>query len=90
MAVGTVGRGFSAELNRLANGGTYPSPNNFLGDNKAASTWAGEAGLEVIDALNHKNGNTNPKNYLGLNAVCNALAGTTGLEATEALRRISS
>lgn len=90
MAVGEIGRGFSAELNRLANGGTYPSDANFKGDNQAASVWAGTIGLEVIHALNLKQGITNPSNYLGLNAVCNALAGTTGLEAPEALRRISS
>ena len=90
MAVGEVGRGFSAELNRLANGGTYPSDANFKGDNEAASVWASTTGLEVIHALNLKYGVTNPSNYLGLNAVCNALAGTAGLEAPEALRRISS
>lgn len=91
MAVGEVGRGLSAELNRLANGGTYPSPNNFVGDNRAASTWAGESSpVDVIDALNHKAGRTNPANYKGLNSIANELAGTTGLEAPEALRRISS
>ena len=91
MAVGEIGRGLSAELNRLANGGTYPTPNNFKGDNAAASTWAGESNpVDVIDALNHKAGRTNQSTYAGLNAVANELASTSGLEAQEALRRISS
>ena len=90
MAVGEFGRGFSAELNRLANGGTYPAPTAFRGDNEAASVWAGTHSLEVIDALNLKAGITNPTLYKGLNAVCNYLAGTTNLEAAEALRQISS
>ena len=89
MAVGDVGRGLSAELNRLANGGTYPAVSAFVGDNRAASTWAGESSpVDIIDALNHKAGRTNPATYSGLNAVANELAGTTGLEAPEALRRI--
>jgi len=87
--VGEFGRGFSAELNRLANGGIYPSPNNFKGDNAAAAAWTGISGFELIGTLNRKKGITNPSLYMGLNAVCNALAGTTGLEAPEALRRIN-
>ena len=86
---GELGRGFSAELNRLANGGTYPSPTAFKGDNAAAAQWAGVSGLELIGSLNRKQGITNPSLYMGINAVCNALAGTTDLEAPEALRRIS-
>lgn len=90
MAIGEFGRGFSAELNRLANGGTYPAPTAFKGDNEAASVWAGTSGLEVIEALNLKAGITNPSQYKSLNSVCNYLASTTGLEAQEALRQISS
>lgn len=90
MATGEFGRGFIAELNRLANGGTYPLDSAFKGENEAASVWAGTHGLEVIHALNLKAGITNPANYMGLNAVCNYLAGTTGYEAAEALRRIAS
>jgi hypothetical protein len=91
MAVGEVGRGLSAELNRLANGGTYPAPSAFKGDNAAASTWAGlSSPVDVVDALNHKAGRTDPSTYKGLNAVANELAGTTGLEIIEALRSISA
>ena len=89
MAIGTLGGSLTAELNRLANGGTYPAPTAFKGDNAAAATWAAVSGLDLIGSLNSKQGITNPKLYMGINAVCNALAGTTGLEAPEALRNIS-
>ena len=91
MTVGTFGRAtLSSELNRLANGGVYPSPDNYLGDNLAANTWAGSSNLDLLGALNYKAGITDKAQFLGLNAVCNLLAGTTGNEATEALRLISS
>ncbi len=90
MAIGTSGGSLTAELNRLANGGTYPDPTAFKGDNAAAAAWAAVNGLELIGSLNSKQGITNPKLYMGINAVCNALAGTTGLEAPEALRLIST
>jgi hypothetical protein len=89
MAIGTLGGSLTAELNRLANGGTYPIPTAFKGDNAAAAQWAGVSDLELIGSLNRKQGITNPSLYMGINAVCNALAGTTGLEAPEALRLIS-
>jgi len=40
MAVGELGRGLQAELNRLANGGTYPTPDKFLDAQGAANKWA--------------------------------------------------
>jgi hypothetical protein len=90
MAVGTLGSTFSAELNRLANGGTYPAILAWQADNLAANTWAGTTNLDVQGALNRKAGNTDPKTFLDINGVCNLLASTSSLEATEALRRISS
>lgn len=90
MAVGTLGSTFSAELNRLANGGTYPSMLAVKGDNEAANVWAGTTNLDVQGALNRKAGKTNPTAFLDINGVCNLLATTSNLEATEALRRISS
>jgi hypothetical protein len=50
----------------------------------AANIWAGTTGLELLDALNRKAGNTLP-NYRDMNAVCNQLAGTTNLEAQDAM-----
>jgi hypothetical protein len=90
MAVGTLGSTFSAELNRLANGGTYPAILAWKADNLAANIWAGTTNLDVQGALNRKAGNTDPKTFLDINGVCNLLASTSSLEATEALRRISS
>jgi hypothetical protein len=90
MATGDVGSPLAAELNRLANGGTYPLRTAFLGTAKAANVWAGTTGLEVVGALNAKQGITDPKLFLDLDGICNALAGTTGLAAPAALRTITS
>jgi hypothetical protein len=90
MAVGTLGSTFSAELNRLANGGTYPAILAYKADNLAANTWANTTNLDVQGALNRKAGKTDPKTFLDINGVCNLLASTSNLEAAEALRRISS
>ena len=90
MAVGTLGSTFIAELNRLANGGTYPAISAWKADNAAANAWAGTTGLDVQGALNRKAGKTDPKTFLNINGICNLLASTSDLEAPEALRRISS
>lgn len=90
MAVGNLGSPFSAELNRLANGGTYRTPLNVVGDNLAANQWAGTTGESIQGALNRKDGRTDPKTFLDIQGICNVLAGTSGLGAPEALRRISS
>ena len=90
MAVGTLGSTFIAELNRLANGGTYPAISAWKADNAAANAWAGTTGLDVQGALNRKAGKTDPKTFLNINGICNLLASTSNLEAPEALRRISS
>ena len=90
MAVGNPGSPFLAELNRLANGGTYRTPLNVVGDNLAANQWAGVTGHSVQGALNRKDGRTDPITFLDIQGICNVLAGTDGLAAPEALRRISS
>lgn len=76
-----------AELNRLANGGTYPNPKSYLDEAGAANKYAGTTGLEAIGALNKKAGNSGT-NWKDLQGVANQLAGTTGLGVVEALRRI--
>jgi hypothetical protein len=81
---------FCGELNRLANGGTYPARTVFLDSQGAANKWAGTSGLPVVGALNKKLGVTNPSLFLDLTGVCNALAGTTGKSAVAALRGIAS
>lgn len=87
---GTAGSTFCSELNRLANGGTYPLLTAYLDDQGAANKWAGTTGLAVQGALNAKLGITDKKLYKGLGAVCNALAGTTGKSPVDALRGIDS
>lgn len=86
MAIGNVGSSLTAELNRLANGGTYPAMTAYLDEQGAANKWAGTTGLGTIAALNKKAGVTDPKLYKDIDGICNALASTTGLAAPAALR----
>lgn len=90
MAVGIAGSTLVAELNRLANGGTYPARTVFLDEAGAANKWAGTTGYATVGALNIKNGVTDKKLWLDIVGVCNALAGTTNKSAVDALRGISS
>ena len=90
MPTGTAGSTLCAELNRLANGGTYPARTAFLDEQGAANKWAGTTGLAVQGALNAKLGITDKRLYKGLGAVCNALASTTGKSPVDALRGIES
>ena len=91
MTYGFAGSTLVDELNRLANGGTYPSRTAYLEDQGAANKWAGTTGLGLNGALNQKaQPGRSPKDYKGLLAVCNELAGTTGLQAIPALREIAS
>ena len=92
--MGTYGREGSTlndELNRLANGGTYPSKNVYKEAQGAANEWASTDGRGLLAALNLKADATRtPDEYKGLNAVCNELAGTTGLEVVPALREVQN
>jgi hypothetical protein len=88
---GTEGSTLCAELNRLANGGTYPAITAFLDEQGAANAWAGTSGLGVIAALNIKaDGTRQPNNYKDLFGICNELAGTTNKSAVDALRTLAS
>ena len=90
MATGTVGNTFASELNRLANGGTYPAISAYLAPTKAANVYAGTTNLSLVGALNKKaDANRQPKDYKALGGICNELAGTTGLSPVEALRSIN-
>ena len=89
MATGTAGSTFTSELNRLANGGTYPALTIYKDAQGAANAYASTSGLGIIAALNKKaDANRQPNNYKGLNAICNELASTTNLSAVVALRSI--
>jgi len=90
MATGYDGSTLVAELNRLANAGTYPARTAFLEAQGAANKWAGTTGLGIIAALNYKVSSTRTRdNFKSLNAVCNELASTTGKSAVSALRSIN-
>jgi hypothetical protein len=90
MATGTAGSSLADELNRLANGGTYPVMTAYESEQGAANAWAGTDGLGLIAALNYKASSTRqPTNYKDFNAICNELAGTTGLSGVVALRSIN-
>jgi hypothetical protein len=89
MAIGVAGSTLTSEMNRLANGGTYPAMTAYKALIGAANAWAGTSGLGLIGALNYKaSSSRQPNNYKGLNAVCNEIAGTDGLSAVDALRSI--
>jgi len=91
MPTGTAGSTLCAELNRLANGGTYPARTAFLDEQGAANKWASTSGLGIIAALNIKaSAGRAPSAYKDLNGICNELAGTTGKSAIDALRSIAS
>ena len=89
MATGTAGSSFTSELNRLANGGTYPAKSAYLTATQAANVYAGTTGLALVAALNKKaDVNRQPNDYKAVGGICNELAGTTGLSPTDALRSI--
>ena len=77
---------FATEINRLANGGTYPAVTAYVTVTRAANIWAGTVGLPLVAALNAKNGSSG----FALMHVCNALAGTSGLSSTDALKSRAS
>lgn len=90
MAQGVAGSTLTSEMNRVANGGTYPAMTAYKALIGAANAWAGTSGLGLLGALNIKASATRqPKDYKGLNAVCNEIAGTSGLSAVDALRSIN-
>ena len=92
---GVAGSTLVAELNRLANGGTYPAVSNYVDMALAAKNWAAARAVTIkntdtVGILNEIAGITQSKNYLDFNGVCNLLAGTSGLAAAAALRELAS
>lgn len=88
MAQGREGTTLVAELNRLANGGTYPPLTQFLDDEGAANKLAGTTGLSATGACNIYAGLPIGQ-WKDLQGACNAIAGTVGLGPAEALRRVN-
>ena len=53
MATGEAGSTFADELNRLANGGTYPALTAYKSEQGAANAYASTSGLGIIAALEY-------------------------------------
>ena len=96
MPTGNPGSTLVAELNRLANGGTYPPIEDYLDEAAAARAWATARGVtpyhtDTVGVLNDIAGLTTPVwQHLDYNGVCNYIAGTTGLTANAALQGLTS
>lgn len=97
MSYGYYGSTLVDELNRLANGGTYPPRQNYLDEAGAAVAWANAKTAtlgdttDTVGVLNLiDNRKKSPGDYLDIAGICNLLAGTTGLEPAAALREIAN
>ena len=82
-----------SELNRLANGGTYRSVSQLVGEALAAKQWALRIGItpystNTVGVLNEIASIESRSQWLDYSGVCNYIAGTAGLPAAAALRRI--
>jgi len=94
--LGTYGSTLNDELNRLANGGTYPARQDYLDQAGAAQAWAAAKSVsldgitDLVGVLNLINGVTDRSQWLDIAGVCNAIAGTTQLEPAAALRQVLS
>jgi hypothetical protein len=95
MTLGVYGTTLLDELNRLANGGTYRTPDQMVDEARAAGQWAVQRSIttnhtDTVGILNAIDNRTNSDTFLDYAGICNKLASTTGLAAAEALRAISS
>lgn len=96
MSYGTYGSTLNDELNRLANGGTYPAISDYKDQAGAAQAWAAARAVslgdvtDLVGVLNYINGVTDRSQMLALAGVCNSIAGTTGLEPAAALREVAN
>lgn len=94
MPLGIYGSTLNDELNRLANGGTYPARQDYEDQAGAAQAWAAANSVslgsvtDLVGVLNLINGVTDRSQWLDIAGVCNAIAGTTGLEPAAALRQV--
>jgi hypothetical protein len=83
-------------LNRLANGGEYPSRTEYLDEDGAVNNWVGTpAGTPLASALNLKaSASRKYPDYKGNNAAASEIAGITDpakyLEIVTALRTVAS
>ena len=97
MSYGVYGSTLNDELNRLANGGTYPPRQDYKDQAGAAQAWAAAKSVslddqvtELVGVLNYINGVTDRSQMLDVAGVCNSIAGTTQLEPAAALREVAN
>ena len=96
MSLGIAGSTLVDELNRLANGGTYPAISAYLDTAGAARAWAAARSVtlngttDTVGVVNYIKGVTTQTSFLDLAGICNSIAGTTGLEPAAALRQVAS
>jgi hypothetical protein len=94
--LGIYGSTLNDELNRLANGGTYPAISAYKDQAGAAQAWAAAKSVslgsvtDLVGVLNLIDGETDRSKWLDIAGVCNAIAGTTQLEPAAALRQVLS
>lgn len=96
MSYGYFGSTLVDELNRLANGGTYPDISLYVDEALAARNWASAQAVslgeitDTVGVINYIYGITDREAMLDIAGICNAIAGTTGLEPAAALREVAS
>ena len=96
MSYGKFGSTLVDELNRLANGGTYPARQNYVDEALAARNWAAAKSVslgkitDTVGVLNYIDGITVRKDMLDIAGICNKIAGTVGLEPAAALREVAN
>ena len=96
MSYGDFGSTLNDELNRLANGGTYPARSAYLDQAGAAQKWAAAKSVnldtvtDLVGVVNYIGGIKVRPNMLDIAGICNKIAGTTGLEPAAALREVAS
>lgn len=98
MTYGVYGSTLNDELNRLANGGTYPPRQDYKDQAGAAQAWAAAKSVslgtitDLVGVLNCIYGNApqDRSKFLDVAGICNAIAGTTQLEPAAALREVAN
>lgn len=96
VSYGVYGSTLNDELNRLANGGTYPDYSDYKDQAGAAQAWAAAKSVtlgkvtDLVGVLNYIDGITDRAVMLDIAGVCNDLAGTVGLEPAAALREVAN
>lgn len=96
MSYGYFGSTLVDELNRLANGGTYPAISDYVDEALAARNWAAAKSVslgeitDTVGVLNYIYGTTDRSKMLDIAGICNAIAGTEQLEPAAALREVAN